>query len=135
MTKGRGPAKWGITPFVWFGVAIIAGAAYAVFAGLEYYNVPTFTSAALPTIAGVAAAVVAFLIIGAQAPPKSPFSATAMSVGAAAARYRSSRVRFTLRNSSPPRNPAINCSASSPRPRMASAALRASTVFSCAIRP
>jgi hypothetical protein len=59
----------GITPFVWFGIAIILGAAYALYMGLAYYNVPTFTTAALPTIAGVAAAVVIFLIIGALAPP------------------------------------------------------------------
>ncbi len=59
----------GITPFFWFGIAIIIGASFALFMGLEYYNTPTFTSAALPTIAGVAAAVVIFLIIGALAPP------------------------------------------------------------------
>jgi len=58
----------GITPFVWFGVAIVVGAAWALFMGLSYYNVPTFTTSALPTIAGVAVAVVAFLIIGAMAP-------------------------------------------------------------------
>ncbi len=58
----------GVTPFVWFGVAIIVGAAWALFMGLSYYNVPTFTTAALPTIAGVAVAVVAFLVIGAWAP-------------------------------------------------------------------
>ena len=59
----------GLTPFAWFGLAIIAGAADALFAGLEYYNTPTFTAAALPTIAGVAVAVVAFLVIGLWAPP------------------------------------------------------------------
>ena len=58
----------GLTPFFWFGVAIIVGAAYALFMGLSYYNVPTFTASALPTIAGVAAAVVAFLVIGVLAP-------------------------------------------------------------------
>ena len=61
------PAK-GIPPFVWFGVAVAVGAAYALFMGLSYYNTPTFTAAALPTIAGVAAAVVIFLAIGAWAP-------------------------------------------------------------------
>jgi hypothetical protein len=59
----------GVTPFFWFGVAVVVGAAYALFMGLSYYNTPTFTTAALPTIAGVAAAVVAFLVIGAWAPP------------------------------------------------------------------
>jgi hypothetical protein len=59
----------GVTPFVWFGVAIAVGAAYALFMGLSYYNTPTFTTAALPTIAGVAVAVAAFLAIGAWAPP------------------------------------------------------------------
>jgi len=59
----------GVTPFVWFAIAIIVGAGYALFMGLSYYNVPTFTESALPTIAGVAAAVVIFLLIGAWAPP------------------------------------------------------------------
>jgi len=59
----------GVTPFVWFAVAIVVGASFALFMGLAYYNTPTFTTAALPTIAGVAAAVVIFLIIGALAPP------------------------------------------------------------------
>ena len=63
------PAERGITPFVWFSIAIIVGASFALFMGLAYYNTPTFTSSALPTIAGVAAAVVIFLIIGALAPP------------------------------------------------------------------
>jgi len=58
----------GIPPFVWFGVAILVGAVWALFMGLSYYNVPTFTTAALPTIAGVAIAVGAFLAIGAWAP-------------------------------------------------------------------
>lgn len=69
MTERVESAERGITPFVWFGVAIVVGAAYALFMGLSYYNIPTFTTAALPTIAGVAAAVVAFLIIGTLAPP------------------------------------------------------------------
>jgi len=58
----------GVPPFVWFGVAILVGAVWALFMGLSYYNVPTFTTAALPTIAGVAIAVGAFLAIGAWAP-------------------------------------------------------------------
>jgi len=68
MSKGAEPADRGITPFVWFGVAIVVGAVWALFMGLSYYNVPTFTTSALPTIAGVAVAVVAFLAIGAWAP-------------------------------------------------------------------
>jgi len=59
---------WGLTPFTWFGIAIAVGAAWALFMGLSYYNVPTFTTAAVPTIAGVAVAVVVFLVIGAWAP-------------------------------------------------------------------
>ena len=59
----------GRTPFFWFAMAIIVGAAFALFMGLSYYNTPTFTASALPTIAGVGIAVVAFLIIGASAPP------------------------------------------------------------------
>jgi membrane-bound acyltransferase YfiQ involved in biofilm formation len=67
-TDGSGSAERGLTPFFWFGIAIIVGAAYALFMGLAYYNTPTFTTAALPTIAGVAGAVVIFLIIGVLAP-------------------------------------------------------------------
>lgn len=59
----------GMTPFAWFAIAIIVGAGFALFMGLSYYNTPTFTEAALPTIAGVAAAVVIFLLIGFWAPP------------------------------------------------------------------
>jgi len=59
----------GIGPFVWFAVAIAVGATWALIMGLEYYNTPTFTTAALPTIAGVAVAVIAFLLIGFLAPP------------------------------------------------------------------
>jgi prolipoprotein diacylglyceryltransferase len=63
-----GTTRGGPTPFFWFGVAIVLGAAWALFMGLSYYNVPTFTASALPTILGVAIAVVAFLVIGARAP-------------------------------------------------------------------
>jgi len=69
MNADEAPVERGFTPFVWFGLAIIIGAAFALFMGLAYYNTPTFTTAALPTIAGVAAAVVIFLLIGAFAPP------------------------------------------------------------------
>lgn len=65
----KAPRERGATPFVWFSVAIVVGATYALFMGLSYYNTPTFTTAALPTILGVAAAVVAFLAIGFWAPP------------------------------------------------------------------
>jgi len=58
----------GLTPFQWFGMAVILGAAWALFMGLSYYNVPTFTTAALPTVGGVAIAVGVFLAIGAWAP-------------------------------------------------------------------
>ena len=68
MSEAEAAPARGRTPFFWFGVAIIIGAAYALFMGLSYYNVPTFTVSALPTIAGVAVAVVIFLIIGALAP-------------------------------------------------------------------
>jgi membrane-bound acyltransferase YfiQ involved in biofilm formation len=68
MSAEAAPRERGLTPFAWFGIAVIAGAAYALFAGLEYYNVPTFTAAALPTIAGVAVAVVVFLVLGVSAP-------------------------------------------------------------------
>ncbi|MGP8077238.1 MAG: hypothetical protein ACLQD8_06275 [Thermoplasmata archaeon] len=68
MNPGTASEERGITPFVWFGVAIVVGAAWALFMGLSYYNVPRFTTSALPTIGGVAIAVVAFLVIGAWAP-------------------------------------------------------------------
>jgi hypothetical protein len=68
MSESAQTGDRGITPFVWFGVAIVVGAVWALFMGLSYYNVPTFTTSALPTIAGVAVAVVAFLAIGAWAP-------------------------------------------------------------------
>ena len=58
----------GLAPFHWFGTALVIGAAWALFMGLAYYNVPTFTTAALPTIIGVAIAVAAFLLLGALAP-------------------------------------------------------------------
>lgn len=61
-------ADHGLGPFFWFGVALLVGAIFALFEGLEYYNTPTFTSAALPSIAGVAVAVAAFLIMGWKAP-------------------------------------------------------------------
>ena len=69
MTGAAATERRGLTPFFWFGVAILLGAVWALFMGLSYYNVPTFTTAALPTIGGVAIAVVAFLVIGAMAPP------------------------------------------------------------------
>ena len=59
----------GVGPFAWFGVALLVGAVWALVMGLEYFNTPTFTSAALPSIAGVAIAVLAFLVIGWKAPP------------------------------------------------------------------
>jgi len=67
--SGIRSSRRGATPFFWFGVAIVVGASFALFMGLEYYNTPTFTASALPTIAGVAVAVVIFLVIGALAPP------------------------------------------------------------------
>jgi membrane-bound acyltransferase YfiQ involved in biofilm formation len=68
MSPPKASRERGLTPFAWFGIAIVIGATYALFMGLSYYNVPTFTTGALPTIAGVAVAVVAFLVIGLWAP-------------------------------------------------------------------
>jgi hypothetical protein len=62
-------AERGLTPFQWFGFAVLAGAAWALFMGLSYYNVPTFTTGALPTVGCVTVAVAAFLLIGWWAPP------------------------------------------------------------------
>ncbi|HTT25674.1 MAG TPA: hypothetical protein VMH90_01755 [Thermoplasmata archaeon] len=69
MSDAPGAAERGLTPFAWFGIAILLGTAWALFMGLAYYNVPTFTTAALPTIAGVAIAVACFLGLGWWAPP------------------------------------------------------------------
>jgi len=69
MSESADGTESGVTPFQWFGVAIIVGTAWALFMGLSYYNVPTFTDSALPTIGGVAIAVIAFLAVGAWAPP------------------------------------------------------------------
>jgi hypothetical protein len=66
---GNPSSERGITPFGWFGVAIVVGAAWALFMGLSYVNTPTFVSGDLPTILGVAIAVAVFLIIGWRAPP------------------------------------------------------------------
>lgn len=69
MTDGEATREQrGIGPFGWFSLAIGIGALWALLMGLEYYNTPTFTVAALPTITGVAVAVVAFLAIGWWAP-------------------------------------------------------------------
>jgi hypothetical protein len=68
MTK-QGPEKErGLGPFLLFGIALVVGAAWALFDGLEYYNTPTFTSAAAPTLIGVAVAVVLFLLLGTRSP-------------------------------------------------------------------
>ena len=69
MSSSAATAGRGLSPFQWFGVAVIVGAAWATFMGLAYYNLPTFTSGALPTVGGVALAVAAFLLIGWWAPP------------------------------------------------------------------
>lgn len=59
----------GISPFTGFGIAIAVGAGWALLMGLEYYDTPTFTVAALPTLAGIAVALVVFFVIGLLAPP------------------------------------------------------------------
>jgi hypothetical protein len=58
----------GITPFTVFGVAIMVAAAWAVYMGLAFSNIPDFVSNSLPTIAGVTVAVVAMLAIALWAP-------------------------------------------------------------------
>ena len=67
--SASGGSDRGVSPFGWFGVAIVVGAAWALIMGLEYVNTPTFITGDLPTILGVGAAVVAFLVIGWRAPP------------------------------------------------------------------
>ena len=69
MSAGPRPPSSGSRRSYGSGSAIIVGAAFALFMGLSYTTRPTFTTAALPTIAGVAVAVVVFLVIGAWAPP------------------------------------------------------------------
>jgi len=58
----------GLTPFAVFGVAIVVAAAWALYMGFAFDSTPTFVSDALPTIVGVAVAVVAMLVIAAWAP-------------------------------------------------------------------
>jgi amino acid transporter len=60
-----GPER-GLTPFTIFGIASIIAAAFALYMGAAYSGTPTFDSAALPTILGVAIAVAAFLVIGSR---------------------------------------------------------------------
>jgi len=69
MTAAPVARSAGVTPFAWFGAALLVGTAWALLMGLEYDNTPTFTTAALPTILGVAVAVAAFVLIGWRAPP------------------------------------------------------------------
>lgn len=69
MTEAATAHDEGITPFTWFGVALVVGAAWAMIMGLEYFNTPTFNSAALSSIGGVAIAVATFIVIGWKAPP------------------------------------------------------------------
>jgi hypothetical protein len=56
-------------PFAIFGIALLVGAAFAIYEGVAYAATPTFVEAALPTVLGVSAAVAAILVIGRQAPP------------------------------------------------------------------
>jgi hypothetical protein len=58
----------GLGPFGWFAIAGAVGAAFALFMGLAYASTPTFTTAALPTIAGVSIALAAFFLLGARSP-------------------------------------------------------------------
>jgi hypothetical protein len=58
----------GIPPFTWFGVGVILASGWGILMGLAYYNVPTFTVAALPTVAGEMIAVAAFVLIAVLAP-------------------------------------------------------------------
>lgn len=68
MTAEGAPREEGLGPFAWFGIAGVIGAIWALAMGLQYSDTPTFVSAALPTIAGVAIAVVAFVLIAWKAP-------------------------------------------------------------------
>ena len=69
MTRRRFRGGWAAAPFTVFGLAVIIAGAFAIYMGLAYSGTPTFAQAALPTIAGTLIAIVAFLLIGARAPP------------------------------------------------------------------
>jgi prolipoprotein diacylglyceryltransferase len=69
MSEPTSSPERGLTPFAWFAIALVVGAAFAIYMGLSYEALPNFTTADLPTIAGITIAVVAFLVIGARAPP------------------------------------------------------------------
>ncbi|MCI4326073.1 MAG: hypothetical protein L3K16_00305 [Thermoplasmata archaeon] len=69
MSERASSADRGLTPFTWFGIALVVGAAFAIYMGLSYEAIPNFTTADFPTIAGITIAVVAFLVIGSRAPP------------------------------------------------------------------
>jgi uncharacterized membrane protein YozB (DUF420 family) len=58
----------GVTPFIVFGIALVVGAAWAVYMGVAFSNTPNFVTDALPTIAGVTIAVAAILLIALWAP-------------------------------------------------------------------
>jgi hypothetical protein len=58
---------WG--PFAIFGIALVVAAVFALYEGFAYSPTLNFSAAALPTLIGVIAAVVAVLLIGSRAPP------------------------------------------------------------------
>jgi uncharacterized membrane protein YozB (DUF420 family) len=58
----------GATPFTVFGIALVVGAAWAVYMGVAFSNTANFVADALPTVAGVTIAVAAILLIALWAP-------------------------------------------------------------------
>lgn len=67
MTADRSARGW--SPFAVFGGAAVVAAAWGIYMGLAYVGTPHFVTDDLPTIVGVATAVVAFLVLGLRAPP------------------------------------------------------------------
>lgn len=68
MSAAETSTDHGVTPFTVFGVALVVAAAWAVYMGLAFSNIPDFVSNSLPTIVGVTVAVAAMLAIALWAP-------------------------------------------------------------------
>ena len=69
-TPGPGGAEHtGVSPFVWFGVAAVAAAAWALYQMVAWASVPAFGSSAWPTTIGIVIALGAFFLVGLRAPP------------------------------------------------------------------
>lgn len=66
--SGEEPPNSLIGPFAIFGYAVAVAGAWAIYEMLVYADLPTFTVAMLPTVAGIVIALGVFFGIGARAP-------------------------------------------------------------------